>query len=75
MLCGELNVAFVAGPPSPLKPFCPVPATVLIVPVFASTFRTNWFCISTNSMLPALSNRTSYGSLSCAFVAGPPSPA
>ena len=41
------------------KPGFPVPATVLIVWVRASTRRTRWFFISTKYMLPTESNRTS----------------
>jgi hypothetical protein len=35
---GAASCAAVAGPPSPLKPYVPVPATVLITPA-AVTFR------------------------------------
>ena len=37
---GKANSALVAGPPSPLKPGVPLPATVLISPLTASTRRT-----------------------------------
>ena len=32
--------ALVAGPPSPLKPVSPLPATVVMMPVLVVTFRT-----------------------------------
>jgi len=38
-LLGQLSAALVAGPPSPLKPAVPLPATVVIMPVAASTRR------------------------------------
>ena len=40
------NFASAAGPPSPAKPFLPVPAKLLIVPVFGSILRTRLFQVS-----------------------------
>ena len=42
---GLPNLASVAGPPSPLKPSSPVPATVVMVPV-GSTKRIRWLNLS-----------------------------
>ena len=36
----KLNVADVAGPPSPPNALVPVPATVVMIPVLAETLRT-----------------------------------
>jgi hypothetical protein len=41
-----LNWAAVAGPPSPLKPFSPVPATTVDAPVRRSKRRTRKFQVS-----------------------------
>jgi hypothetical protein len=40
------NVACEAGPPSPLNPAAPVPANVVISPVFAAILRMQWFQLS-----------------------------
>src|ERR1700733_13805421 len=83
---GILSMALVAGPPSPPKPEIPLPATVLIIPVTASTRRTLLVELkppppllatvqeSDKYMLPAESNFTSHGSASWAAVARTPSP-
>ena len=47
MLWGRLSIASTAGPPSPEKPASPVPATVEMTPVSASTRRTTWLSRST----------------------------
>ena len=49
--------------------FCPLPATVVIMPVFAATFRTRLLPVSAIKMLPDLSTATSSGKFSGAFVA------
>jgi len=46
MPAGEWSRADVAGPPSPLDPEGPLPATVVMIPVAAETFRTWWFPVS-----------------------------
>src|ERR1039457_3865884 len=73
MPAGWNSSAEVAGPPSPLKPAVPLPATVLIVPA-AVTFRMRLLVSSAMKRLPALSTATPSGSRSSAEVAGPPSP-
>ena len=50
---GVINCADAAGPPSPFEPATPVPATVDMIPVFASTRRTLWFSVSAMKILPA----------------------
>ena len=47
MLWGRLSCAAAAGPPSPENPATPVPATVVMTPVPASTRRTAWLSRST----------------------------
>src|SRR5690349_16018889 len=73
MALGYHSIALVAGPPSPLNPATPVPATVEIAPV-GETLRITWFTASTIYMLPAASNTVSAGSYRLAFTAAPPSP-
>src|SRR5207302_288793 len=50
---GSLSAADEAGSPSPLKPFVPLPATVLIIPVAASTRRTRRVHPSAMKRFPA----------------------
>ena len=64
----------VAGPPSPLNPSVPFPATVRIVPVAATTSRIRLLLLSAMKMLPKLSTDRSLGLKNVALVAGPPSP-
>ena len=70
---GKNSRAAVAGPPSPLKPLLPVPATVVMTPA-VSTLRIRWFHVSAMKRLPAPSTATSAGKNSRAAVAGLPSP-
>src|SRR5262245_16369875 len=70
---GPESCAEVAGPPSPLKPNCPLPATVLINP-FGVTLRTRWLAASEMNRSPNVSTATPAGPESCAEAAGPPSP-
>ena len=58
---GDLNNAFVAGPPSPLKPSAPVPATVVITPVPAATRRMRWLDLSAMNRFPLASSATPLG--------------
>ena len=51
----------------------PVPATVVMMPVAASTLRMRWPSQSLMYRLPAASALTSHG-MKVALVAGPPSP-
>ena len=63
-----------AGPPSPLNPATPVPATVVIIPVVASTLRILLFPWSAMKRLPAPSSASPNGRAKSAASAGPPSP-
>src|SRR5437879_5649759 len=69
-----LNSAEVAGPPSPLKPHWPSPATVLITCVVASTRRIRQLVLSAMKRFPTVSTRSEQLALDSAEVAGPPSP-
>ena len=73
---GLLMFAAVAGPPSPEKPDVPVPATVVMTPVKASTRRTRWLLESPMKTFPAASAATPPPKWkpSAALTAGPPSP-
>src|SRR6202522_4177306 len=71
---GVFNSALVAAPPSPEKPEVPLPATVVMIPVFAAILRTLLLKTSTMKILPALSVRTYPGEINFAPVALPPSP-
>ena len=62
------------GPAVPANPGTPVPATVEMMPVFASTFRITWLSRSAMYRFPAASNTISCGTFSDASIAGPPSP-
>ena len=44
--CGLERRALVPAPPSPLKPWLPLPATVVMTPLAPSTRRRRWFCVS-----------------------------
>src|ERR1022692_977423 len=70
---GTLSCASVAGPPSPLNPAVPVPATVVIIPP-ADTFRIRWLPASAMNRLPAASTNTPAGLDIWAAMARPPSP-
>jgi hypothetical protein len=54
MAIGASNCAFVAAPPSPLKPDVPVPANVVMMP-FCETLRIRAFWESAMYRLPATS--------------------
>ena len=41
--CGECSRAAVAGPPSPVEPDVPLPATVVMMPVPTATLRMRWW--------------------------------
>ena len=71
---GLSNSALVAAPPSPEKPEVPLPATVVMIRVFAAILRTLLLERSTMKILPALSVRTYSGEMNFAPVALPPSP-
>ena len=71
---GNLNAALVAGPPSPLKPAMPMPASVVMTPEVTFTRRMRWLDLSAMSTLPHPSATAPYGDLKPALVAGPPSP-
>src|SRR4029079_2842011 len=58
---GKLSIALVAGPPSPLNPAVPVPATVVTTPL-ASTLRTGWAPASAICTAPSLSTATLHAS-------------
>src|SRR6185437_2942101 len=70
---GALSWASVAGPPSPLLPAVPVPATRVITPA-ADTFRTTLFSWSAIRNPPSAVTATPAGTWSWASVAGPSSP-
>src|SRR5436189_1417303 len=73
-LSGPDSAAEVAGPPSPLKPIVPLPATVVMTCVAASIRRIRLFIESAMNRFPALSTATPCGSFNCDAAAGPPSP-
>ena len=60
--------------PSPEKPVAPSPATVVIMPMEASTQRTRLLSVSAINRLPSLSRTMPQGKLRLAPVANPPSP-
>src|SRR5260370_42617682 len=72
MAKGLLIDAAVARPPSPEDPATPLPATVLMVPRAASTWRMRLFR-SAIRIFPDASSATALGDME-AEVAGPPSP-
>src|SRR5262245_46499356 len=73
---GNVRLAAVAGPPSPLVKTLgvPVPATVLITPL-GETHRTRCASQSAIRKPPSGVVASPLAPLSCAAVAGPPSPA
>ena len=81
--CGSFSCAAVAGPPSPENPPRPSfalsaaksPATVVMIPVLASTRRITLLDASAMYTSPAASTATPVGVFSAARFAGPPSPA
>src|SRR5262249_46056800 len=70
---GWFSWAAVAGPPSPLVPATPVPATVTMVP-FTPTARIRWSPVSATYTDPSDAPATPVGAESLAATAGPPSP-
>ncbi|MEA2442884.1 MAG: hypothetical protein QOJ12_176 [Thermoleophilales bacterium] len=70
---GSFSCAEVAGPPSPLKPAEPIPATVVMTP-FGATLRIRLLSLSAIRYPPSACSARSAGKLSCASVAWPPSP-
>ena len=68
----ESRLALVPGPPSPLKPIMPFPATVVIMPVPTATRRMR-LPLSTKNKLPPPSI-VNPETLRPAIAAGPPSP-
>src|SRR5437667_213783 len=72
---GLLRLALVAAPPSPAKAELPLPATVVMIPVAASTLRIRWLPESAMYRLPLASSATPDGTQTLALVAAPPSPA
>ena len=71
---GQNKLALVPGPPSPLKPRSPLPATVLMPPVRESTRRMRALSVSATSKFPLPSTATPRGAFKVALWAGPPSP-
>ena len=69
----DLSAAEVAGPPSPEKPWVPLPATVVMIPL-GDTFRIRLLMVSAMKRFPEASTATPLGKLNDAEVAGPPSP-
>jgi hypothetical protein len=67
-------LAWAAGPPSPAKPFSPVPAMVVMMLVAGSIWRMRWLAWSEISRLPAGSYSTLAGRFRIAIRAGPLSP-
>src|ERR1700687_1916130 len=70
----RLKLALVAGPPSPLKPGVPLPATAVMIPVVASTRQIRLASVSAMDKLPEVSSPTTVGQYNLASVAGPPPP-
>ncbi len=75
MPVGWFRIALLAAPPSPLKPSEPLPTTVLILPLAASTMRMRASWRSVMYRLAAASSAMEYGSIKPARVAAAPSPA
>src|SRR5690242_18393489 len=73
MPSGVYREAAVAGPPSPEKPYWPLPAIVVISPD-GDTLRTTLFPVSAMYRFPTESTATPSGLLRDAAVAGPRSP-
>ena len=70
---GDANSAATAGPPSPAKPICPLPANVSMTPSRPTT-RIRWLCMSATNSRPSLATATPAGESSSAETAKPPSP-
>ena len=60
---GRFSCADVAGPPSPLSPAVPLPATVLMLPS-AATLRTRWLFPSVMKRRSASFTAKAYGPFS-----------
>jgi len=73
MPLGSFSFAWVAGPPSPLKPVAPVPAIVRIVPSL-STSRMRSLAASAMTRCPLGETARLWGQARSASSAGPPSP-
>ena len=58
---GKIKAALVPGPPSPLKPRTPFPATIAMSPVEAFSSHTRWSSVAAINMLPRLSTATPLG--------------
>src|SRR5207245_1529713 len=72
---GVVRFALVAGPPSPLKPRKPLPATVVMMPEVASTRRMRALKLSAMNRSPAASTATPSGKASPAAEEGKAGPA
>src|SRR5262249_27669828 len=70
---GPANCADVAGPPSPLKPTTPLPATLVMMPDGEIT-RIRWLTESATYRFPPELRAMPSGPHNCAERAGPPSP-
>jgi hypothetical protein len=70
---GLFSVAAEGGPPSPLTPGVPGPATVWMTPSVV-TSRMQLLAESAMKTLPLLSTATPWGAFNSAAVAAPPSP-
>ena len=70
---GQLSCAEVAGPPSPLKPPVPFPATVVMIPL-VDMRRTTRLLLSARYRFPDLSKVTPAGWFTLANDASPLSP-
>ena len=70
---GDESCAALAGPPSPAKPWMPLPATVVMTPL-ALTLRMRPDAVSAIRKPPSGVTATSPGLFSFAAVAAPPSP-
>ena len=68
------TLALVAGPPSPLYPYPPLPASVVMMPVPAATRRTRRPIESAMITFPLGSTASATGYCRLALVAAPPSP-
>ena len=73
-LFGAAISAAVAGPPSPVLPNWPSPATVVMTPVRAFTSRMTLLVLSAMKTSPLPSTATPVGLVNAALIAGPPSP-
>ena len=71
---GPLSGVPAMGEPSGVGPALPVPAKVLMTPLFMATLRRTWLPMSQMKRSPAGSNWRLCGCLNVASFAGPPSP-